>query len=207
MGGSIYRVFLFIYTLIRISFYFWGYLLRGAVLYSFIPATLSLIEVSKHVLDKHEDKELREYYSEAYNSYKKYRMLSFIVVVIGIFLYVLLFFVNRFENAYSVAMIIVLFYFGVLLAIILSYMFHYLIFYVEQIRSGVALAFVSTIKHPVQTFYILLSIIAIYLLFAWNLVAFIALGPCLYGFLMVIIFNRFKTPILLNKEKRILTSE
>ncbi|UOQ48454.1 hypothetical protein MUN88_20875 [Gracilibacillus caseinilyticus] len=194
MSESIQRLFQFIYTLFQISFYYWIYLLRGVIVYSFIPATAALWETTKIVLFQPSDEETKEIFRECYNKYRSYRGVSFAVTILLVLLQVALFYLNRSDLALRLAFMIVLIYLAALLIVNVVFVLYYFIFYHYHTKDAFALAFVTSFKKPLLSIAILLCIVVLYLLLYWNLIAFLAFGPCLFSISMSLLFRNFKHP-------------
>jgi len=196
MGGSIQKVFQFVYKLFLISFYYWVYLLKGVVLYSFIPATASLLKTSEQFLIKENVEDIGVLFKENYQQYKHYRFASFGSVLFIILNYTALYFTNRADHSFTLAIVILLIYLMVLFVVNITFVVYYLIKQVSDLKKLLALAFVSSIKFPLRSLYILFIIAILYYLLTWNLVAFIALAPCIYGCGITTSFIKFHPPFL-----------
>ncbi|UOQ85036.1 hypothetical protein [Gracilibacillus salinarum] len=195
MSESIQRLFQFIYSLFRISFYYWIYLLRGIIVYSFIPATAALWETTKIVLFQPSDEEIKEIFRECYNKYRSYRGVSFAITILLVLLQVTLFYLTRSDLAMRLAFMIVLFYMIALLILIVVFVLYYFIFYHYRTKDAFALAFVTSFKKPLLSIAILFCTVILYLLLYWNLIAFLAFGPCLFSISMSLLFRNFKHPL------------
>lgn len=188
MGDSIIRLFQFIYKWILISFYYWIYLLKGGIIYSFIPATASLWMASQQMITNKE-MEIKDLFKENYANYSKSPLISFIAVFLNILVSIALFFINRSDHMFSLAMVIICVYLLVLINLNIVYTIYYLIFEKQTIRYSLALAFVTAIKHPIRSLGILLIFLCLSLLAWWNLIAFLAFGPSLFGISIHLLFQ------------------
>ncbi len=191
---SIQKVFQFVYKLFLISFYYWGYLLKGLIIYSFIPATSALLKTSEQFLIKEDVEDIRVLFKQNYINYRDYRLASFVSVFFLILSYTTLFFANKSEHPFSLAIVILVIYVMVLFVTNITFVFYYLIKNIRGMKQLLALAFVSSIKCPMRSLYILFIITILYFLFTWNLVAFIALAPCIYGCGITTSFIKFNPP-------------
>ncbi len=196
MSGSIQKVFQFCYKLFLISFYYWLYLLKGIVIYSFIPATASLLQTSEQFLIKENPEDIGELFKENYQGYDSYRFVSFFSIMFIILSYTALFFTNRSDHPFSLAFIILIIYLMILFVANFTFVMYYLINGIKNWKNLLALAFVSSIKYPLRSLYILFILAILYFLFTWNLVAFIALAPCIYGCGITTSFIKFSPPFL-----------
>ncbi|MGP4042512.1 hypothetical protein ACTWP4_21770 [Gracilibacillus sp. D59] len=196
MNGSIQKVFQFCYKLFLISFYYWLYLLKGVVIYSFIPATASLLKTSEQFLIKENPEDIGVIFKENYQGYQSYYFASFFSVMFVILSYTALFFANRSDHSFSLAFVIVIIYLMVLFVINYTFVLYYLTNGIKEWKSLLALAFVSSIKYPLRSLYILFILAILYVLFTWNLVAFIALAPCIYGCGITTSFIKYSPPFL-----------
>ncbi|MGN8647509.1 hypothetical protein ACTNEO_15660 [Gracilibacillus sp. HCP3S3_G5_1] len=196
MSDSIQKVFQFCYKLFLISFYYWLYLLKGLIIYSFIPATASLLKTCEQFLIKDNPEDIRLLFKENYQRYHSYYFASFLSVMFVILSYTALFFVNRSDHSFSLAMIIVIIYFMVLFVINFTFGLYYLTKGKKEWRNLLAFAFVSSIKYPLRSLYILFIVAVLYVLLTWNLVAFVALAPCIYGCGITTSFIKFSPPFL-----------
>lgn len=195
-GDSIQKVFQFCYKLFLISFYYWLYLLKGIIIYSFIPATASLLKTSEQYLIKENQEDISVLFRENYQGYQSYHFASFVSVMFVILSYTVLFFANRSDHSFSLALVIVIIYFMLLFVINYTFVLYYLTNGIKEWRNLFALAFVSSIKYPLRSLYILFIMAILYFLFTWNLVAFIALAPCIYGCGITTSFIKFSPPFL-----------
>jgi uncharacterized membrane protein YesL len=196
MSGSIQKVFQFCYKLFLISFYYWLYLLKGVVIYSFIPATASLLKTSEQFLIHENPEDIGLLFKENYQSYQSYYFASFLSVMFVILSYTALFFANRSDHSFSLALVIVIVYFIILFVINYTFILYYLTKGIKAWKKLLALAFVSSIKYPLRSIYILFIVAILSFLFTWNLVAFIALAPCIYGCGITTSFIKFSPPFL-----------
>ncbi|KAB8125603.1 hypothetical protein F9U64_22340 [Gracilibacillus oryzae] len=190
MAGSIYRLFQFIYRLIQMSFYFWVYLIKGLVLYSLLPAVAALWATSRMVIWQQEDMEMKDFFKSHYDKYKQHRWTSFSVVILNIIVLVALFFINQSNHVISLAFVIVCIYLLVLINLNFIYMIYFLITQNHTMKNSFALAFVTAIRRPFRSFIILVLLVSVFMLMVWNLVAFLAFGPCILGVCLNVIFQQ-----------------
>jgi uncharacterized membrane protein YesL len=189
MAVTLQKVLTTVYNLIIISFYFWIYIIRGMFIYSFIPAIVTLMEVSRLIYHLKSDEEIRRLYQSKFQLYKQHKGSSFVVSFLLIILATALYFVNGMDGSLQLILYIVLLYMIILLLLVTSNTSHQRRFAYSDMKHAFIVGFLDIIKKPQQTLYLLAVFTICIGIGIWNLVAFLAFVPALYGISSIYIYN------------------
>lgn len=163
-----------------LSFYFWINLLKGLVVYSFIPASCALIITISDMGSLHES-DIKMIYKRNYQKYNKYKLQSFLFIFIIILCYVTLFYLNDFNNNISTIFTIFIIYIGLMTIILFTYCIHFLAFKNLDFKQSILLSFVTAIKKIIISGSILGFYLLLYTIAKMNLFLFIVFVPIGYG--------------------------
>ncbi|MBB5325712.1 putative membrane protein YesL [Anoxybacillus tepidamans] len=181
MDNKIYTFFQTVYKCIQISIFFWLSLLKGVFIYSLIPSLSSLFRTVDDFLLQKDVQDIKELFDQHFNKFRTYKLLSFTFSLLLIICWSSLFFLNKSESSYSLALTIVVVYLLVVIFIALIYFANYTAFRPLTVKQTLALSFYSLYRHLIHSLYVLFWT----MLFIWvaklNLVFFIFFAPFLYG--------------------------
>ena len=161
------------------GFYFWIFIIRGGIIYGFVPAAVGLVK-SIDVIHLDEDLSIKTVFTDSRRKYSQHKWLSFCLFLFtGITimcLYSPLFTTDSRLGFIQLPLII-------LTAILWTYSVYSIYFLARDKQQShntkwlYALAFDTCIRHPFNSLIILLMICALSLLIPINLLAFIFFAP------------------------------
>ncbi|OAS87595.1 MULTISPECIES: DUF624 domain-containing protein [Metabacillus] len=193
MNSKIVLFFQYMYKYFQVSLCFWLSLLKGLVVYSIVPSFCTLFLVLRDINkgeDEEKNKNVKLLFNHYYESFKMYKVTSFIYTFSMIIVYTCLFFVNKQTNAFSLVLSILLIYFLAMVLLMLTYSTAFLAFKNMNVKDGNIHAFLAIIKNPINSVSILVIIILLFIAAGYNLVFFVVFGPFLYG--LGVIFSLVK---------------
>lgn len=164
------------------GFYFWIFIIRGGIIYGFVPAAIGLIK-SIDVIHLDKDHSIKSVFIDSYRQYYQHKWLSFsLFLFTGITIicfYSPLFTTNSRLGLIQLPLIIL----TVVLWTFSVYSVYFLAIDKQQSHNTkwlYALAFDTCIRHPFNSLIILLMIFALSLLININLIIFIFFAPPLF---------------------------
>jgi uncharacterized membrane protein YesL len=181
------------YKYFQVSLYFWLSLLKGLVVYSIVPTFCTLFLVLRDINkgeDEEENKDVKLLFKHYYESFKMYKVSSFIYTFSMIIVYTCLFFVNKQTNSFSLVLSILLIYFLVMVLLLLTYSTAFIAFKKMNVKTSNIHAFLAIIKNPINSVSILVIIILLFFAAGYNLAFFVVFGPFLFG--LGVIFSLIK---------------
>lgn len=183
MDSKAFAFFNTIYKYFQVSFYFWIYLLKGLVIYSLIPAFSALLLTMKqlHNQDKVEENQIKIIFTKHFNTFKQYKLVSFIYSIIAITSFSSLYLLNRSFSSYALLLTILIIYTLVMTVLLFTYTIFYLGSGDIEMKKVVVISFVSMIKNFGKSVMVLIFIIALLILAYYNFFLFMITGPFLYA--------------------------
>ncbi|MEK3887927.1 hypothetical protein [Bacillus sp. FSL K6-3431] len=121
MNSKLYSFFHQLYSYLKVSLYFWLYLVRGWVIYGLIPAGCALILTIREVKDNKERDEVAVLFKKYWLRYSRYKFPSFLFSFIIIVFWSVLFSLNMQDNSLAAALTIAAFYFFTMTFVLLAY--------------------------------------------------------------------------------------
>lgn len=181
MNSKIYQVFNTLYEYLKVSFYWWVYLFRGAIVYGFLPAGCALVRTVWDLLQAKENAEVRVLFKKYYHQFNHYKGPSFLLSIILISSWFILFLLNRINGAGSSIGTIVVIYVLALTILVYSYLIHFLSLNKIPFKQAFAKSYFAVFKRPKATFSILIVQIVMAAAAYINFAFFFFFGPFLYG--------------------------
>lgn len=181
-------IFNLIYKLCKVSLYFFVYLLKGGIVYGLIPATASMLETIKQVLEGEDEVALL--YKMNSTKYTKYRLQSFFFVLLFLLLYMGIFLINRSESNAALVITVILIYFLCLFALLFVYSIIYTVTKNLPYRHIIGLSFISIIRHFDLSIIIVIMLSALYFSLKVNVLFFIVCSPFLFGLCLLFVSKR-----------------
>lgn len=183
MDSKAFAFFNAIYKYFQVSFYFWIHLLKGAVIYSLIPAFSALLLTMKelHSVDETEERRVKDIFSKHFNTLKQYKFVSFVYSIIVITSFSTLYLLNRSSSSYALLLTILIIYTLVMTILLFTYTIFYLGNRDKEIKQISIISFVSMIKNFGKSLMILIFIIVLLFLAYYNFFLFLIIAPFLYA--------------------------
>ncbi|MGS2780098.1 hypothetical protein ACVBAX_22510 [Robertmurraya sp. GLU-23] len=162
------------------SFFFWIYMIKGGVIYGFVPSAIGLVN-SLH--DDYEDQSIQSVFRMSYDQHHQYKGLSFFL-----FLFSGLTVMSIYQPLHSLFPFLGLIQIPLLVwTAVLWIFFIYTVYFLATDKNQAhprkwlyALAFDTCIRHPLRSLVIFITLIAFSLIVKINLIAFIFLAPPLF---------------------------
>lgn len=164
------------------GFYFWIFLIRGGIIYGFVPAAIGLIKCI-HEIQHNDEQSLKTIYAESYKQNKHHKGLSFtLFILLGLSIMSLcipLFSKDPIIGFFQLPLII-------FTCILWTISIYYVYFLSEANKKKgdmkwiAALSFVTCIKHPLKSLIILITMLVLCFLIKINLVIFIFFVPPIF---------------------------
>lgn len=184
MINKLYKYFL-------ASFFFWAHLLKGAVVYSLIPAGYALFSVIEDVRKGKDEDSVGHLYKTYFMHKKKLKWESFVFAIFLISIYSLLFLVNQISGSASVLLSFILIYVLIMTIIILTFTLNFLRYRTISLKQSVIFSFVYCIKNLWITILILLVLGIVVNTANKNLIFLLFIAPAVYGLFVRILFEKF----------------
>jgi uncharacterized membrane protein YesL len=181
MNSKIYQFFNTLYDYLKVSFFWWIYLFRGAVVYGFLPAGCALVYTVEELLHKKESSVVSELFKKYYNQFIRYKGQSFLFSIILVSSWFLLFLLNRINGTAAIIGTIVIIYVMALTLIVYSYLINFLSTKDISFKQAFARSYIAVFKMPKTTFTILLVLLGMVTAAYINFAFFFFFGPFLYG--------------------------
>ncbi|RIW34261.1 DUF624 domain-containing protein [Bacillus salacetis] len=174
--------FQYIYKFFKVSFYFWIYLLRGAVIYSLIPAFSALFKTVEAIMEGKDEEKVKAVFKDAYHRFNRFKWQSFLFSFLFIVLYVSLYLLNKSSGSLTLILTILALYFTVLLSVLFVYTVH-LLGQSPSLPFGkvIIFSFVESIRHFAASLFLLISLGALFYSALANLAFFFVFAPFLLG--------------------------
>ncbi|MDG5471530.1 DUF624 domain-containing protein [Jeotgalibacillus sp. ET6] len=170
-----------LYRGIMLSLHFWIALLRGAVIYSLVPAMGALFASTAAMLEKKEDEEVRRSFWSTYRSLKSHKGLSFFFSLTFILIVTLLFYLNRESGSFALLSTIIVFYLLGVALLLLVYSAAVLTFSNPPGQRVWIYSFVLAFRNLPRSILLLLLVWILTALLMFNMVLFIVLAPFAAG--------------------------
>lgn len=161
------------------GFYFWIFIIRGGIIYGFVPAAIGLIK-SIDMIHLDEDHSIKSVFSDSRRQYSQHKWLSFCLFLFtGITIMCLYFPLFTTDSRLGFIQLPLI----ILTAFLWTYSVYSIYFLASDKQQShntkwlYALAFDTCIRHPINSLIILLTICALSLLININLVAFMFFAP------------------------------
>jgi len=181
MNSKIYQFITTLYDFLKVSFYWWIYLFRGAVVYGLLPAGCALVQTVEELLHKKESGEVSELFKKYYNQFTHYKGQSFLFSIILVSSWFLLFLLNRINGTAAIIGTIVVIYVMALTLIVYSYLINFLSPKDISFKQAFARSYIAVFKMPKATFTILLVLLGMVAAAYINFAFFFFFGPFFYG--------------------------
>lgn len=183
MDSKAFAFFNTIYRYFQVSFYFWVNLLKAAIIYSLIPAFSALLLTVKelHNEDEEGEQHVKSIFSKHFNTFKQYKLVSFIYSIIVITSFSALYLLNRSASSYALLITILIIYILVMTILLFTYTIFYLGNRDLEMKQVIVISFVSMIKKFGKSSMVLIFIIVLLILAYYNFFLFMIVGPFLYA--------------------------
>jgi uncharacterized membrane protein YesL len=176
-----YSVFNTVYQYIKISGYWWWYLVKRVLIYGVIPAGCALMLTTEDLLQKKEHDEVKVLFKKHFLGFDQYKIQSFLFSMLFIFLWAILYFLNGLEGSIVSILTIVVIYVLVLSVVAYTYCVNYLSFKKMSFKQALVLSIYTMLKN-IKVSVALLVIIGLLIAAAYmNFLFFFFFGPCLFG--------------------------
>ncbi|KYG34777.1 DUF624 domain-containing protein [Alkalihalobacillus trypoxylicola] len=193
-----------VYESIKISLLYWIYLLRGAVIYSVVPATIALF-FSINFLRKYDedDTPIHQHFKNHYlKRSKMYTLPSFLFSIFILLLYVLLYFLNKESHALSLLLTVICLYLLLKLVVLFTYSCYILTKREWTIGKALMVGFWLSTRHLFFTVLIVAFFCGMFYLLRLHVFLFLVCFPALYGFTVLFLFESISLPKILSKRKK-----
>jgi len=183
LNSKLFEFFNSVYKYFQVSFYFWVSLLKGAIIYSLIPAFSALLLTIKelHEEDKEEEQHVKEMFSKHYHTFNRFKFVSFIYSIIVITSFSSLYLLNRSTTSYALLLTMLIIYILIMTVLLFTYTIYYLGNHDIEMKQIITISFVSMIRKFGKSLMLLIFIIALLLLAYYNFLLFMIISPFAYG--------------------------
>lgn len=188
MRNNIINVVTKVYKYLMAGMYFWGYILRGLIVYGLLPAMCCLLKATDELFLDAEDRPVGHIFRDSYKKVKSLKLQSFLVFMYHSLLIVAAFFVSQQEGDVWTVVLVLLIYLLVMGFINITYTTYFISFKEMTFKDAFIQAFLASIKHPIAS----IAVLAILFISGWigymNLVAMIFVAPALYALVVKLLF-------------------
>ncbi|KGA97804.1 hypothetical protein AJ85_15560 [Alkalihalobacillus alcalophilus ATCC 27647 = CGMCC 1.3604] len=182
-----------VYQGVKASLLFWVYMLRGLIIYGFLPSLFALLAVMNDIRRGFEEEEhsVSSLYSEYYNKYSEYKAGSFLFSFLFVLYYTGLFFINqRPDDGVSLLLTIFVVYILALTIIVLSYGAHFVVIKQMTLKAGCIHGFLAALRNLLLSIGLLAVVFGLGYIATINFFLFIISFPALYGFAILFFLGR-----------------
>ncbi len=183
MNSKAFAFFNTVYKYFQVSFYFWLFLLKGAIIYSLIPAFSALLSTVKelHNEDEEEEQRIKDIFAKHFDTFNHYKFVSFIFSIIVITSFSSLYLLNRSTSGQALILTMLVIYVLVMTVLLFTYTIFYLGDRNIEMRQVIIISFVSMIRSFAKSIMVLIFIIVLLILAYYNFFLFMIVGPFLYA--------------------------
>lgn len=132
-------------------------------------------------MDKTEERQVKDIYSKHFNTFKQYKLLSFIYSIIVITSFSALYLLNRSVSSYALLLTVLIIYMLIMTVLLFTYTIFYLGNRHIVMKQVIIISFVSMIKNFGKSLMVLIFIIVLLLLAYYNFFLFLIVAPFLYA--------------------------